>query len=429
MRPQKGLSTIASPIVAGEQTPRSAHLRARVHPALTVCAAAAILVPAHPSLQTVFLAYGISAAVICACFATPVLYAAMSARLFPPRIVKILVIFLAYIIWLLIRSVFSPALGQSNYFSSIRSLLILTPLALLVALVASTNERVASRAIFVFGLLALAHYCFLLLVGGSFDDPGGFRSLSSDADRRNYQSTSFYFGFVALGMVLLIFHGRGLAVVLGAVGVLLTIVLMGTIGARSSPVAVAASAIWIALSMRASRTFRRVLTVVAVGLVVLGCLWVTGVLDSQAIGDQLVVIDRFLVLTEGDDSSHRIRLFQSAIEMWLHSPSNFLVGGGVGAFPQFIRESEEGWYPHNFVLESLAEGGLVAGVCLGAIGILFTRRLRSLKIREHTLERTYLFSLAIYAVIAYQFMGGLQTLWIPTFFVALSLFSTSGQTR
>lgn len=436
MRPEKSLPGFVSPIVAGaEMGRRAVPSRPRVHLALAVCAAAAILVPAHPSLQAVLLAYDISAAVVCACLATPVLYAAiskrfaMSTQLFTPRIVNILMPFLAYLIWLLIRSVVSPAFGQSNYFASIRSLAVLTPLALLVALVASTNQRVAARAIFVFGLLALAHYCFLLLFGGTFDDPSGFRSLSSDPDRRNYQSTSFYFGFVVLGMTFFALHSRVLAVVLGAIGLLLTIGLMGTIGARSSLVAVAASTIWIALSLKAFKNFRRVLTITAVGLLIIGSLWVTGLLDSQDFMDQLVVINRFLVLAEDGDSSQRIGLFQSAIEMWLQSPSNFFLGGGVGAFPQFIRKTEEGWYPHNFILESLAEGGLIAGVLLGAIGILFAKQFHSFRAREQTLERAYLFSLAIYAVIAYQFMGGLQTLWIPTFFVALSLFSTSDQER
>lgn len=405
----------------------SARSHVSTHSGLAFCATVAILFPAHPSLQSAFLAYGIPAPFVSAIFVAPLLLAGTVNRHWPLCNVGIVLSFLAYICWLLARAVSSPAAGQANYFESLRGIVVLVPLALFCAAYAAGNRKTAVRTIYVFGILALVHY-IALMFSGAFDSTAGFRSLTSDSDRANYQSTSFYFGLTAVAVAVFVVRSQGLRFVLGVALLFLILALMGTIGARAPIIAVVVSIVAIATLSGLGSTIRLV-SLVGISVVLLVTLaMVSATIELQALQDEFVAIDRFLVLSDGGDSSQRVRLFSSAINMWLASPKNFLIGGGVGAFPAVIGETGVGWYPHNFVLESLAEGGVVAGIFLVPIALLFVIRLRALASHSATMEQSILGALAIYAVITYQFIGGLQTLWIPTFFLVLFLLKKSSQT-
>lgn len=400
-----------------------------LHPVLGFCAVATILLPAHPSLQSVLITYGIPAPLISMLFAAPVMYGVLSKRIFSYNNLVIILPFLAYIAWLLIRTIGSPVLGQDNNLASLRGVLILIPLALLCALVGARSSPYSARTVGIFGLLALTHYGVLYFAGGSLGENPGFRSLSSDSEHENYQATSFYVGLVGVAMASLVVRGKGSSVVYGIVGGLLILVLMGTIGARSAIVALLVSSIVIFVVSGSSRIVRLSLVVGPLCVLAISLSYVFGFFNVEILQNHLSVVDRFTVLAEAGDSSQRLRLFSSALQMWLTSPANFLFGGGIGAYPQFIGETEAGWYPHNFILESLAEGGLVAGLLLLWICIEFVAKLRRLGNRNASIEDVFFGALAVYALISYQFMGGLQTLWIPTFFVALFLFSQARQTK
>lgn len=400
-----------------------------VHPVLGLCAVATILLPAHPSLQSVLIAYGIPAPFISMLFAAPVMYGVLSKRVLSYSNLVIILPFLAYIVWLLIRTIGSPALGQENNVASLRGLLILTPLALLCALVGARSSPYSARMIGIFGFLALIHYCVLYFAGGPLGESSGFRSLSSDSEHENYQATSFYVGLVGVVMASLVVRGKGNSVFYGMGGLLLTLMLMGTIGARSAIVALFVSSIVIVLISGFRRVVRLALIFGPLGVLAIALSFTFGFFNIEIVQNHLTVVDRFTVLAEDGDSSQRLRLFSLALQMWFASLANFLFGGGVGVYPQFIGETEAGWYPHNFILESLAEGGLVAGLLLLWIGIEFVTKLRRLGNRNASFEDVFLGALAVYALVSYQFMGGLQTLWIPTFFVSLFLFSQVRRTK
>lgn len=213
----------------------------------------------------------------------------------------------------------------------------------------------------------------------------------------------------------------------GIGGLLLTMMLMGTIGARSTIVALLVSSMLIISLSGFSRVAWLALIFVPLSVLIIAIGFTFEFLNIEMLQNHLTVVDRFTVLAEDGDSSQRLRLFSSALQMWFGSLANFLFGGGVGAYPQFIGETEAGWYPHNFILESLAEGGLVAGLILLWICIDFVTKLRRIGSRDASIDNVFLGALAVYALISYQFMGGLQSLWIPTFFVAIFLFSQARQ--
>ena len=360
-------------------------------------------------------------------FSVPVLYGVISKRIFSERPLAIMFPFLAFVTWLILRSIGSPALGQDNSLESIRGILILTPLALICAFVGARSSPYSARSIAILGFLALTHYCVVLFADGLSGEIRGFRSISVDADTHNYQSTSFYVGLVGVSMMSLVPRGKRGDVFYGMGGLLLTLILMGSIGARAAVVALLVSSVVIVMVTGVSKFVRRGLVFASLSVLIVALGFVLGILDIDLLKDNFVVIDRFAVLAEDDDSSQRLRLFSSALQMWFASPVNFLFGGGVGAFPQYIGETEAGWYPHNFILESLAEGGVVAGFFLLWIGREFVTKLRRLGARKASIEDVFFGTLAVYSLATYQFVGGLNTLWIPTFFVALFLFHQSRQ--
>ncbi len=191
---------------------------ASLHPVLGFCAVATILLPAHPSLQSVLIAFGVASPVIAILFTVPVLYGVMRICVFSDRNLAIMFPFFALITWLILRSIGSPALGQDNNLESIRGVLVLMPLALSCALVGARCSPYSARTIAILGFLALSHYCLALFADGSFPESTGFRSLSADADRHSYQSTSFYIGLVGIAMMSLGCRGKGCDAVYGLGG-------------------------------------------------------------------------------------------------------------------------------------------------------------------------------------------------------------------
>ncbi len=394
-----------------------------VHPVFSFFACAAILLPAHPSLQSVFLSCGIPSPFVSALLAAPVLYAAISRRLFSRSSVNVWFLFIAYIFWMIIRAMFSPAFGQPNFILSVRGLLLQTPVALLCALVASHNPKCAARTVFAFGLIALAHFCALAVFNGILSETAGARGLAVIGEKHNYQSTTFYFGLVGVAMACAALRGRGKTAAYGTLGLLAGIAFMAMGGARASMLALAVSALGIVALTSFSRLARLAVIAAAGMALIFFAARLAGLFDIEAFRVKLVAFDRFLLLTEEGDQSYRIRLFTAAIAMWLDSPENFLLGGGLGAFSAFFGETEPGWYPHNFILETLAEGGIIGGLLLVPIAVKLAVAFIRLKSNPDTPWKLYLAGLAIYGVVAYQFMSGLQRLWIPAFYASLFLFA------
>jgi hypothetical protein len=331
---------------------------------------------------------------------------------------------LAYIFWMISRGIFSPSIGEMNFFASVRGILILTPLALLCALVASTRPKLSAIIITLLGTIAILHFVTITLSDNIFDSRVAFRSLSADPDKSNYQSTSFYFGLSCVYLMVIAALNRGFPKLLSIAGAILVVILMGLVGARSSIVALAISAASIIIITRKFKLLQAIL-IACTFLTIMALLAShVGLIDFEELITQIVVIDRFVLLTTEEDSSERERLFTSALGMWLDNPVHFIIGGGLASFPRFIGEAaDEGWYPHNFILESLAEGGIVAGLLLVTTGLRLAVKLITYTSDTLSITNVYLGALAVYAVSAFQFMGGLESLWIPTFFVGIFLLS------
>ncbi len=398
------------------------------HPAFIFFACSVILLSVHPSLQYILLAYGISSTIFALALVAPIIYLVYRHQAFDKSCIHLSLLFCIYITWMIVRGIFSSSVGDPNFIATIRGLMILVPLSLLCASIAARNADCAAVIIFFLGLIAVVHFVYVLITRDVTNTTPGFISLSSDPEKPNYQATSYYFGLSGLYLLCISVRSRGVLSVLAVIGSVIIIILMGMTGARSSIIALGFSLLYILFLACSLKFVRR--TAILTILVVAGLVFLSlyGFIDLEALSNEVIVIDRLYELVENEDSSDRERLFGAAIAMWLDSPLSFFIGGGLASFPSFIGEpANEGWYPHNFILESLAEGGLVAFLLLLPIGRSLFIKLFLQNSTTNSTTNIYLGSLALYSVVSYQFMGGLQTLWIPTFFVAL--FLTSNQQR
>ena len=201
-------------------------------------------------------------------------------------------------------------------------------------------------------------------------------------------------------------------------GFLLVLLAMGFVGTRSTIVAlIIAFVLMLILFARTDKitlVFSFFLSGVLIGLSLIDIGWLMS---------KLVVIDRFEVLFESNDSSSRIMLFSMAVEMLFDNSRNLLIGGGLGDYPNYIGKEGAGWYPHNFILESLAEGGVVALLIMLLIGYHIISIVCRERKNTKSLIQIYVLNLLLFTLLTYQFIGGIQTLWIPIFFVSFFVFS------
>jgi len=149
--------------------------------------------------------------------------------------------------------------------------------------------------------------------------------------------------------------------------------------------------------------------------------------DIAGFFQNTVLYDRFNRLSTDDDSSERAFLFGKAIELFLRDTETFFVGAGINSFPAYVGKYEIGYYPHNIVLELLAEYGLCGFALFMApvVQILRLRKKRLGTIYGVSNGEVAAFTLATYYWVISSFTGGLQSSWILIFFTFLLLPSAS----
>jgi O-antigen ligase len=398
--------------------------------AIAACAAASALVPIHPSVQLLWIEAGLPSTIGVLSFLVPVFFFFSLRPVLSRLELGIVAPFFIYAAWMLITSLYSPAIGMLNWWSSVRGLAVVLPVMVWAACIAARDASTAARVVIACGVVAAAHYSYLLFFGAvAGEEAGGFGAIGVIDGIPNYQATAFFVGIAGVWALSLIKY-QGKYLFWGLVFLALTIFLMATAGARSSLVGLAGV---IAVSLGASSSVKRLMFFAMLALIVSFFAFVILLyFNSSFLGGEIfqgvLVVERFLVLSEEGDSSHRLRLFTSALEMWLDSPVSLLVGGGLAAYPYFTGQFDEaGWYPHNFILESLAEGGLIAVLPL----LVIIQRLiysfpRGIQLN---FDAFFLRNFALYSCFAYMFMGGVASVWIPFFALSLCLFSSQALRR
>ena len=387
-----------------------------VYKIVSIFAVLVIFLPIHPSVQSVLVDEGISSELISILLLTPVLLLGLVRFQFNRLHLPFIILILLYILWMLSRALFSHSVGQSNYIASIKSLLALIPLSVFCSMMAAKDTALSSKVIMVLGGVAFLHLVIKYAFFEHSDE--GFKSLSS-GDNHNYQATSYYIGLFGSFCSSLVICARKIySTFICLLGFLLVLLAMGFVGTRSTIVAlIIAFVLMLTLFARTGK-----ITLVF-GFLLSGVLIGLSLIDIGWLMSKLVVVDRFEVLLESNDSSSRIMLFSMAVEMLFDNSRNLLIGGGLGDYPNYIGKDGAGWYPHNFILESLAEGGVVALLIMLLIGYHIISIVCTKRKNTNSLIQIYVLNLLLFTLLTYQFIGGIQTLWIPIFFVSFFVFS------
>ncbi len=137
-----------------------------------------------------------------------------------------------------------------------------------------------------------------------------------------------------------------------------------------------------------------------------------------------ITIKRFMALSVIQvkdiytDPSNRLFLFTKALELFSLNLKNIVFGAGINFFPVYIGEYHTGMYPHNIILELLAEYGLI-GTALFFMPIFYILKLRKDvlgSIVGNSFEERTFFLVALYFWIIHMFTGGLRSSWMLIFF-------------
>ncbi|WGF87862.1 O-antigen ligase family protein [Marinivivus vitaminiproducens] len=241
---------------------------------------------------------------------------------------------------------------------------------------------------------------------------------------QNYQTEGFYLGsftvLVACGICFARPPWLRLALLpIGAAALYLSLL----IGSRSNLIAatVVTTVLFIWRTVRSPAqlpllAFVICVLLIASQLISLPIEGVEGMWTMQRLG---------MALTADDDPTLRGYLFTQAMRMFLADETSFLFGGGVGGFGQFVGMVglfDAPLYPHNLMLELLAEYGLVGAVLYFApILLLACGRSRFDGTMAGAPWRITAVALMAFLWLAAMGSGGLRLSWLIVFFTYLAL--------
>jgi len=386
----------------------------------SISAVLAIYLPVHPSMQGVLIMLGIPSFLLGFLLLIPTLFFFLKSKIDRFEFQVFFILF-CLVMWLVFKSLTSQSIGGIQFLRTLSSFILLI-LSSVCAYVAAKNSQVSLNTIAILGSVALIHFLYVLTSTGFTFGDLAFQSLSSNNEKQNYQSTAYYFGFVAVFFISQIFSYKNssrkrLESFVFIIGV---ITLMSLVGARGAVIAILFTFLFIFIIAKRVRSFK--LIVVTLLMVIVSMT----VINIDFLLEHLTIFQRFQSLGDGSDSSKRVFLFTSALELWTSSPVNFIFGNGIATFPDYIGKQGAGWYPHNFLLECLAEAGIISVIPQLILFYFFY-----IKAKHYTDPNLYVYNfslaLAIYSLVNFQFIGGILTMWNPFFFILFAIFSLNRQ--
>jgi hypothetical protein len=215
-----------------------------------------------------------------------------------------------------------------------------------------------------------------------------------------YLLVSHWMGYGAIGaLAYTLLIGRGFAKRAGGIMMFIAVVIvMLTTGGRGPLLGLAVSTLVLLLGLAPSAAKRksktwvnwlRWTTIIAVALMSI----------SQLVGSRpLITIERLDVLltpTRGASAQVRIVAAEKSIQLWESRPA---FGVGLGGFPVLAGLGDRREYPHDLILELLAETGLVGLLLFGMVIAAAIRNLGPLRALRRDPLRMALLALVVYSL-------------------------------
>jgi O-antigen ligase len=99
-------------------------------------------------------------------------------------------------------------------------------------------------------------------------------------------------------------------------------------------------------------------------------------------------------------------------------------GAGINSFPVYISAADStGMYPHNIILELLAEYGIIGTIffTIPAVYVISIRKKILGSIYGNSIDEKIIFLLFVYHLAIHLFSGGLRYSWVLIFYLFLLL--------
>ncbi|HOV65528.1 MAG TPA: O-antigen ligase family protein [Bacillota bacterium] len=345
------------------------------------------------------------------------LFRAMRSQVnrFEPLVVSFL--YIPFAIYALLNFMIIGNLLNDSF--TIRTLALVNPVFVLLALFCSHTKRDLIRV-----TTALSSIYLLFLISGI---AGGYITVSSTVSQNIfvgmegsfYQNINSYLGLFAISCTY--FYGINKRYLNFALSGFILFSLSGMlwIGGRSSFVAVIAIFaiyFWDKIVHDASR--KRMIVTIAIAIVLFMFMAVAFRSDTVDLLEGSITLRRLTLLTEGGDPSERIYLFGKALELFWSDSGTILFGAGINSYPIYINAFSTGMYPHNVLLELLAEYG-ITGLVLFVAPIVYIIRCRQKELGSiygKTVEERTAFLFFVYYCLTYSFTGGLRHSWFLLFY-------------
>ncbi|MDA1015371.1 MAG: O-antigen ligase family protein [Planctomycetota bacterium] len=248
-----------------------------------------------------------------------------------------------------------------------------TPILLFTTLAIAPDRERAKRFLFA---LCLTGVILALNTVHLYRSGGGVISFSEDFDV-NYVGLAGIMGVsitITFGFLLLL--ARNTVTRVCAFGVLLVLAYAFTIaGARGpllSTVVGCSAMMWIAKRHTGDGRSTNIRSVRVYGLIAILAVLAMMVAYIAYSGDNSKIVRRILILTQQQGGHAGGRSVGERFEFWIDAlrivSERPIGGGGIGSFPVLIGLTDSRMYPHNIVMETLAELGLVGFTLLGFLG-------------------------------------------------------------
>ncbi len=309
-----------------------------------------------------------------------------------------------------------------NDLFTIRTLVLINPIFVLLALLCLQNKNNVINLLY---LLSFSYFIILIwsLIQGNISlSSNNEQNIFMNIDNGFYQNINMYLGLFAICNLGLLSSNNKFISVISKILILLSVIGMFIIGGRGSVVALVAIFLIYYINILKSFTFTLsfilksiILIIIVVALMAFYFAEITQILNAS------ITWQRFMMLTKEGDESLRIYLFSHALELFFSNIKTMIFGAGINSFSVYIGVNDLRMFPHNILLELLAEYGTV-GTILFAIPAGYIISIRN-KILGSTfgdcINEQIIFLIFIYILINDLFNGALRTSWMFIFFMFL----------
>lgn len=236
-------------------------------------------------------------------------------------------------------------------------------------------------------------------------------STSEDEKNTGYQGLSIVAGFLPV-YILATLNRQNRHWMSRLCWLLVATVPVFMIGGRSAVVALVTTVVFWLFANAFSSQKTRILSaeIVTIFICAIIVIWIFPTQSPLGIQRLLWLQDASVI-----ESSDRLELFGQALSIWLSSPSALIIGVGPQHFPLIAGYNEVGMHPHNWILELLAEYGIV-GLAVFVLPLIAALFVVIIKHGRHARASISIYFLLYYTV-TFLFSGALQSIW-PLFFLA-----------